>query len=72
MTIFGGALAASCVLGGFYLLARTALPVYAAPIIAGLLFIVAGGCFGVAFAWYLTGGRLPRLTLRSLFRRGTR
>jgi ubiquinone biosynthesis protein len=69
MTIFGGAVAASSIFVGFDVLTRAGVGVVEAPFIAAGLFILAGGCFGVAFAWYLTGGRLPMLNLASLFRR---
>jgi ubiquinone biosynthesis protein len=72
MTIFGGALASASVMGGLYILAHVGMAAFTATLIAAGLFVVAGGCFGVAFAWYLTGGKLPRLNLRSLLsaRRG--
>jgi ubiquinone biosynthesis protein len=72
MTIFGAGIAGACILGGFNVLARAGFGVVEAPLVAGALFVVAGGCFGVAFAWYLSGGRLPKLTLRGLLRRGPR
>ncbi len=72
MTIFGGALAAACILGGFDILTRAGVSLVMAPLIAAALFVVAGGCFGVAFAWYLTGGRLPKLTVRGLLAAGGR
>jgi ubiquinone biosynthesis protein len=69
MTIFGAAIAAACIFVGFDLLARSNVSVVAAPIVAGGLFVVAGGAFGVSFAWYLTGGKLPKLNIAALFRR---
>lgn len=72
MTIFGAGIAAACILGGFDILARAGFGLIEAPLVAGALFVVAGGCFGVAFAWYLTGGRLPKLTLRGLLSRSSR
>lgn len=71
MTIFGGAIAASSIFVGFDVLARAGVGAVEAPLIAAGLFILAGGCFGVSFAWYLTGGRLPKLNLATLFRRRT-
>jgi ubiquinone biosynthesis protein len=69
MTIFGGALAAASIVVGFQVLARANFDLVKAPFVAGLLFVLAGGAFGVSFAWYMTGGRLPKLTLRGLFSR---
>lgn len=69
MTIFGAAIAAACIFVGFDLLARSNVSVVAAPVVAGGLFVVAGGAFGVSFAWYLTGGKLPKLNIAALFRR---
>lgn len=69
MTIFGAAIAAACIFVGFDLLARSGIGVWAAPVIAGGLFVIAGGAFGVSFAWYLTGGKLPKLNLAAFFRR---
>lgn len=69
MQIFGGILAGALILGGFDVLARAGFGVVRSPAIATVAFIVAGGCFGVAFSWYALGGRMPKLTLRRLLRR---
>jgi ubiquinone biosynthesis protein len=71
MTIFGAMLAAASILGGFDVLLRTGLSPLRAPLVATLAFLLAGGCFGVAFAWYLTGGKLPRIGLRRVLGRFT-
>lgn len=68
MTIFGGTIAAASIMVGFDVLARAGFGVVEAPLIAAGLFVLAGGCFGVSFAWYMTGGHLPRINLASLFR----
>jgi ubiquinone biosynthesis protein len=69
MTIFGGALAAALIVSGFDVLKSAGFGIVKAPLVAAAAFVVAGGCFGVAFAWYLTGGKLPKLTLKRFFRR---
>jgi ubiquinone biosynthesis protein len=66
MSIFGGILAGTLVLAGFFTLDRAGLTQKFAPLIAGGAFTVASGCFGVAFGWYLSGGRMPKLTLARL------
>ncbi|MBI1944411.1 MAG: AarF/ABC1/UbiB kinase family protein [Deltaproteobacteria bacterium] len=69
MQIFGGVLAGALVLGGLDVLARAGYDLVRAPALAAGAFIFAGGCFGVAFAWYLTGGRLPKIALKRLLSR---
>jgi ubiquinone biosynthesis protein len=66
MSIFGGILAGALVLAGFVTLDVAGLTEARAGLLAMLAFGAAGGLFGVAFAWYITGGRLPRVTLRRL------
>jgi ubiquinone biosynthesis protein len=58
MTIFGGLLASASVLGSFYWLARQN-----AGFLPAIGFGVAGLFFGVAFTWYWTGGKLPKIPL---------
>jgi len=72
MSIFGGILAGALVLAGFVTLDVAGLTEARAGLLAMLAFGAAGGLFGVAFAWYITGGRLPRVTLRRLFGRRLR
>jgi hypothetical protein len=72
MSIFGGILAGALVLAGFVTLDVAGLTEARAGLLAMLAFGAAGGLFGVAFAWYVTGGRLPRVTLRRLFGRRLR
>jgi ubiquinone biosynthesis protein len=61
MTIFGGILAGALVLAGFFAVDSGHLAGARAGLIAILTFAAAGSIFGVAFAWYITGGRLPRI-----------
>jgi ubiquinone biosynthesis protein len=61
MTIFGGILAGALVLAGFFTVDSGHLAGARAGLIAVLTFGAAGSIFGVAFAWYITGGRLPRI-----------
>jgi ubiquinone biosynthesis protein len=68
MTVFGAVVAAACIFVGFDVLQKAGFGVVEAPLVAAGLFVVAGGCFGVSFAWYLTGGRLPKIALKSLLR----
>jgi ubiquinone biosynthesis protein len=63
MTIFGGFLAASFLLGGFYVLARYEWYLLGVPMLPAVAFTMAGGVFGVAFTWYLTGGRFRKISL---------
>ncbi len=67
MSIFGGILAGALVLAGFLTLDTAGLTQARAGLLAAVIFACAGGLFGVAFAWYATGGRLPKLTLGRLF-----
>lgn len=67
MSIFGGILAGALVLAGFFTLDVAGLTKARAGLLALLAFAFAGGLFGVAFAWYITGGRLPKVTLSRLF-----
>ncbi len=66
MSIFGGILAGALVLSGFYTLDVAGLTQARAGLLALCIFAAAGGLFGVAFAWYITGGRLPKVTLTRL------
>ncbi len=72
MSIFGGILAGTLVLAGFFTLDRAGLTQKFAPLIAGGSFAIASGCFGVAFGWYLSGGRMPKLPLARLLLGRTR
>lgn len=69
MSIFGGILAGALVLAGFVTLDVAGLTEARAGLLALLAFGAAGGLFGVAFSWYVTGGRLPKVTLRRLLGR---
>ncbi len=66
MSVFGGILAGALVLGGFLLLDRSGLMPGRAGLLALLAFATAGGLFGVSFAWYITGGKLPKITIKGL------
>jgi ubiquinone biosynthesis protein len=73
MTVFGGLLASALTLGGIYVLARYEATFMGVPILPAVAFLGAGAMFGVAFFWFLTGGRLPKVSLASLVRgRGRR
>jgi len=63
MSIFGGILAGALVLCGFFTLDVHGLTQARAGALAGFIFATAGSLFGVAFAWYITGGRLPKVPL---------
>lgn len=66
MSVFGGILAGSLILAGFIALyASGSMEPRALPL-AMFAFASAGGCFGVAFSWYITGGRLPKITIARL------
>jgi ubiquinone biosynthesis protein len=69
MSIFGGILAGALVLAGFFTLDVAGLTRARAGLLALLAFGAAGGLFGVAFSWYVTGGRLPKVPLRRLLGR---
>jgi ubiquinone biosynthesis protein len=66
MTIFGGLLASASVLGGFYALARQDVELVGVPVVPAAAFLVAGGIFGVAFTWFLTGGRMKKISAARL------
>jgi len=63
MTIFGGLTSSALLLGGVYVLASYDWRLMGVPILPPVLFALAGGLFGVAFTWFLTGGRMPRFGL---------
>jgi hypothetical protein len=63
MTIFGGALAAACVIGGIDALAHAPPPWLSSTVLALCAFIAAGMLLGIAFAWYVTGGRMPKIAI---------
>ena len=63
MTIFGGMLCGSLIVAGFLTLNQSGLMQARSTLIALTTFATAGGVFGVAFGWYVTGGRLPKITL---------
>ncbi|MDP2343027.1 MAG: AarF/UbiB family protein [Deltaproteobacteria bacterium] len=66
MTVFGGILCGALVLAGFLILDASGLMQARAGLLALLTFATAGGVFGVAFGWYVTGGRLPKITIARL------
>jgi len=66
MSVFGGILAGALVLAGFLALYASGSLVPRALPLAIAAFGTAGGCFGVAFSWYVTGGRLPKITIARL------
>ncbi len=66
MTIFGGLLASASMLGGFYVLARYEWEIAGVPILPAVAFLMAGGLFGVAFTWFLTGGRVRKISVGKL------
>ena len=66
MTVFGGILCGSLVLAGFLTLDASGLMQARAGVLALAAFATAGGVFGVAFGWYVTGGRLPKITIARL------
>jgi ubiquinone biosynthesis protein len=66
MSVFGGILAGALIVVGFGALYESGRLTTLALPIALTAFTVAGGCFGVAFAWYITGGRLPKIRLARL------
>jgi ubiquinone biosynthesis protein len=68
MTVFGGLLASALTLGGIYGLARHEATFMGVPVLPAVAFLVAGTLFGIAFFWFLTGGRLPKVSVTSLVR----
>ncbi len=66
MTVFGGILCGSLVLAGFLTLDASGLLQARSGLLALAAFATAGGVFGVAFGWYVTGGRLPKITIARL------
>ena len=48
----------------FGVMLRILLGINALALLAALAFGFAGVTFGVAFGWYLTGGKLPKIALR--------
>ena len=72
MSVFGGILAGALILAGFIALYASGLMAARALPLAIVAFAAAGSCFGVAFAWYITGGRLPKITIAGLLSRRLR
>ncbi len=70
MTVFGGLMASACILGGFYVLARKEWLFMGVPVVPAVAFGLAGLFFGVAFTWYWTGGKLPKIPLARFLGRG--
>jgi ubiquinone biosynthesis protein len=64
MTIFGGVIAGALIVSGFFVLVQGGLSQASSALLAALAFGFAGVTFGVAFGWYLTGGKLPKIALR--------
>jgi len=69
MTVFGGLLASSSLLGGFYILARYEWEMWGIPVLPAFAFAFAGSTFGVAFTWFLTGGRFKKISASRFFSR---
>lgn len=69
MTIFGGLVASASLLGGFYVLARQEWVVWGIQVLPAVAFTVAGTAFGIAFTWYLTGGKLRKIPMSKLVQR---
>lgn len=72
MSVVGGILAGALILAGFMALYASGLMTARALPLAIAAFAAAGSCFGVAFAWYITGGRLPKITIAGLLGRRLR
>lgn len=66
MTIFSGLIAAAFVLGGIYAIAQFDLRLFGVPVLPIVSFGIAGFLFFVAFTWFLTGGRVPKLSASAL------
>lgn len=66
MTVFGGLLSSSLLLSGIYVLAKENLKVWGIPLLPLLTLPASGALFGVAFVWFITGGRVPKLGLSRL------
>lgn len=66
MMVFGGLLSSSLLLGGIYVLAKVDFQVWGIPVLPLIALPASGALFGVAFTWFLTGGRLPKFPLNRL------
>jgi ubiquinone biosynthesis protein len=71
MTVCGGILAGAFILGGMQALPRSELAPYTT-IIAIAAFVAAGMLMGIALGWYVTGGVVPKLSLRRWLPRSRR
>lgn len=69
MTVFGGLVASASLLGGFYVLARYEWEMFGVPMLPAVAFTLAGVTFGIAFTWFLTGGRLRKISVAGFFGR---
>jgi ubiquinone biosynthesis protein len=67
MTVFGGLLAAALVVSGMqlvvHLIDTKQLAQTHGLVLVSLSFVGAGGLTGIAFGWYVTGGRVPKLKI---------
>jgi ubiquinone biosynthesis protein len=72
MAVFGGLMASALTLGGMYFVARYEWEVSGVPVLPAVAFLSAGVLSGIAFSWYLFGGRRRKLSLGWLFGRRRR
>jgi ubiquinone biosynthesis protein len=68
MTVFGGILAGAFILGGMQALPHSELAPYTSWVVIAAFAIALLLC-AIGFGWYLTGGDIPKIRLRTWFRR---
>jgi ubiquinone biosynthesis protein len=66
MTVFGGLIASASLLGGMWMLARYQWELWGVPVLPAVAFLLAGSAFGISFTWFLTGGRVKKISASRL------
>jgi len=72
LTVFLGLLASALALGGLFVVARQMAGSQAILLLGFAALLFAGFLFGASLTVYWLGGRIPKLSLRKLIRRGSR
>jgi ubiquinone biosynthesis protein len=72
LTVFLGLLASALALGGLFVVARQMAGSQAILLLGFAALLLAGFLFGASLTVYWLGGRIPKLSLRKLIRRGSR
>jgi len=72
LTVFLGLLASALALGGLFVVSRQMMASHLVLLLGFTALLFAGFLFGASLTVYWLGGRLPKLSVRKLIRRGSR